>query len=191
MLPPSGPVGAGPDAQVSAGSATDGAVQTRRRRDRRGRGLRGPLAPAQIPMSRSRAEQFDELVDAAVSRLERRWAEQLSGVEFAVAEVPPSELPDGAGKPVPLAWLFPAVTSVATTPVSRTGASTGPSTDQRAARGGPLPPRIVLYRRPLEARAGDRRELEALVLDVLVEQVADLLGLEPEAVDPDYGFFED
>lgn len=49
-------------------------------------------------------------------------------------------------------------------------------------------------RRPLldppptqDARAGDRRELEALVLDVLVEQAADLLGLEPKAVAPDYG----
>jgi predicted Zn-dependent protease with MMP-like domain len=126
------------------------------------------LAPAQVPLSRSRAEQFDELVDLAVARLERRWGEELAAVEFAVAEVPPSELPDWAGEPVPLAWLFPAAAS--------------PS---------PLPPRIVVYRRPLEARAADRRELEALVLDVLVEQVADLLGLEPEAVDPDYGFFED
>jgi Zincin-like metallopeptidase len=108
-------------------------------------------------------------VDSAVARLERRWGEELAAVEFAVAEVPPAELPDWAGEPVPLAWLFPA-------------ASAPPES---------LPPRIVVYRRPLEARAGDRRELEALVLDVLVEQVADLLGLEPEAVDPDYGFFED
>jgi predicted Zn-dependent protease with MMP-like domain len=131
---------------------------------------------------RSRAEQFDELVDAAVARLERRWGQELAAVEFAVAEVPPSELPDWAGTPVPLGWLFPAVTAPAPVPPTRP-----PTRDH----GEPLPPRIVLYRRPLEARAGDRRELEALVLDVLVEQVADLLRLEPEAVDPDYGFFED
>jgi predicted Zn-dependent protease with MMP-like domain len=142
-------------------------------------------------MSRSRAEQFDELVDSAVARLERRWADQLAGVEFAVAEVPPSDLPDWAGKPVPLGWLFPAVTSAATTVISQSGPSSRRSPDERMAPGGPLPPRIVLYRRPLEARAADRRELEALVLDVLVEQVADLLGIEPEAVDPDYGFFEE
>jgi len=158
-------------------------VQSRPRRDRRGRGLRGPLAPAQVPLSRTRAEQFDELVDAAVARLERRWGQELAAVEFAVAEVPPSELPDWAGTPVPLAWLFPAVAAPAPVP------PTGPPTRDPGI--GPLPPRIVLYRRPLEARAGDRRELEALVLDVLVEQVADLLGLEPEAIDPDYGFFED
>ena len=123
-----------------------------------------------MPLSRTRAEQFDEVVDSAVARLERRWSQELATVEFAVAEVPPADLPDWAGELVPLAWLFPAVAAPPT---------------------GPLPPRIVVYRRPLEARASDRRELEALVLDVLVEQVADLLGLEPEAVDPDYGFFDD
>jgi len=129
------------------------------RRDRRGRGLRGPLAPAAVPISRSRAERFDDLVLDAVERLERRWAKQLQPVEFAVEEVPPTD-DVGAGEPVPLARLFPA--------------------------SGALPPHIVLYRRPLEARALSRSELGALVHDVVVEEVAELLGMEPEAVDPGY-----
>jgi predicted Zn-dependent protease with MMP-like domain len=43
----------------------------------------------------------------------------------------------------------------------------------------------VLYRRPLELRAVDREDLADLVKDVIVEQVANLLGLDPEDVDPD------
>src|SRR3712207_57962 len=58
------------------------------RRDRHGRGLRGRLVPAEVPLSRSRAEQFDDLVLDAVEDLERRWEKELAGVEFAVEDVP-------------------------------------------------------------------------------------------------------
>src|SRR5256885_1679585 len=46
-----------------------------------------------------------------------------------------------------------------------------------------VPPRIVLYRRPLEFRAADREDLADLVHDVIVEQVANLLGVAPEDLD--------
>jgi hypothetical protein len=45
----------------------------RSRRDRHGRGLRGRLVPDGVPLARSRAEQFDDLVLDAVEDLERRW----------------------------------------------------------------------------------------------------------------------
>jgi predicted Zn-dependent protease with MMP-like domain len=38
----------------------------------------------------------------------------------------------------------------------------------------------VLYRRPLEFRAFDREDLADLIHDVIVEQVANLLGVDPE-----------
>ena len=38
----------------------------------------------------------------------------------------------------------------------------------------------------MEARARDREHLAGLVHTVVVEQVANLLGLTPEAVDPGY-----
>jgi predicted Zn-dependent protease with MMP-like domain len=44
----------------------------------------------------------------------------------------------------------------------------------------------VIYRRPLLARADDEDELGELVFDVLVEEFAQLLGLDPEDVDPGY-----
>ena len=46
--------------------------------------------------------------------------------------------------------------------------------------------RIVLYRRPVEARAVPE-ELPALVHDIVVEEVAHVLGKQPEEVDPRYG----
>ncbi len=129
------------------------------RRDRHGRGLRGPLLPASLPAARSRAERFDDLVLDAVELLERRWAEQLAGVEFAVEEVPPSDPAPWEDEVVPLGRLFPADAS-------------GPA-------------RVVLYRRPMETRASGE-DLEDLVADVVVEQVAHLLELDPEEVDPRY-----
>jgi predicted Zn-dependent protease with MMP-like domain len=41
----------------------------------------------------------------------------------------------------------------------------------------------VLYRRPLEARALDGEDLADLLHDVLVEQVAEYLGVEPDTID--------
>lgn len=50
-----------------------------------------------------------------------------------------------------------------------------------------LPARIVIYRRPVEIRTKNRDERALLVHEVVVEQVAELLGLSPESVDPRYG----
>jgi Zincin-like metallopeptidase len=144
-----------------------------RRRDRHGRGLRGPLAPAGSPLYRSRAERFDDIVLQAVAQLEPRWESELAGIEFAVEEVPAADppadglLPDEID-PVPLARLDPAWPD-----------SSDPA---RPAR----PARIVLYRRPLLARADGEDELSELVLDVVIEEVARLLGVDPQQVDPDY-----
>lgn len=139
-----------------------------RRRDRHGRGLRGTLAPPDAPIHRSRAERFDDLVLQAVAQLEPRWHAQLAGVEFAVEEIPPADLPDDDPDPVPLARLEPGGAELA---------------DPRHPA---APARIVLYRRPLLARADNEEELAELVLDVVVEEFAQLLGVDPETVDPGY-----
>lgn len=150
---------------VRPGDSRPPATPRVRRRDRHGRGLRGPLAPVGSPLYRSRAERFDELVLQAVAQLEPRWESELAGVEFAVEEVPVAERPAedllrDDDDPVPLARLDPA----------------------RTAR----PARIVLYRRPLLARADGEDELGELVLDVVIEEFARLLGLDPQTIDPGY-----
>ena len=131
-----------------------------RSRDRHGRGLRGPLVPRGVPAWRSRKDRFDDRVLDAVDRLEHRWARELVGVEFAVEDVPPSDPAPWEHGEVPLGRLFPG--------------------------DGRLPARVVVYRRPVETRAGDERDVGPLVHEVVVEQVAQLLGLEPEQVDPGY-----
>ena len=129
-----------------------------RRRDRHGRGLRSPLLPHDLPGWRSRADRFDDLVLDVVEALEPRWAKDLDGVEFAVEDVPPSDPAPWEHSEIPLGRFFPAR--------------------------GEVPPRIVVYRRPVEARGGDPRDLAGLVHDVVVEQVAHLLGLPPDQIDP-------
>jgi len=118
-----------------------------------------------VPISLSRAEIFDDYVRESVDRLERHWP-QLGEVEFAVQEVPwppvgPEEADSVLGEAVPLGRLIPA------------------TKDRRT--------RIVVFRRPVEIRARGRDERAALVHDIVVEQVAELLGLSPETVDPRYG----
>nr|WP_307826730.1 metallopeptidase family protein [Streptomyces pactum] len=130
--------------------------------------MRGPIAPPQVPLSVSRAESFLDLVHDSAERLERRWP-QLSAVEFTVLEVPvfghDGLEPDGGAL-----WDGESV------PLGRFVAGHGDSRD-----------RIVVYRRPVEIRSKSRDERAALIHEVVVEQVAELLGLAPESVDPRYG----
>ncbi|MGW7525524.1 metallopeptidase family protein [Streptomyces sp. NPDC054783] len=125
--------------------------------------MRGPIAPPQVPLAASRADVFADLVQDSVERLERRWP-QLADIDFLVLEVPRLE---GRGEQV---WSDEAV------PLG--GAV--PARDGRRAR-------VVVYRRPVEIRTKGRDERAALVHEVVVEQVAELLGLTPETVDPRYG----
>ncbi|PVZ14903.1 metallopeptidase family protein [Actinomycetospora cinnamomea] len=130
-----------------------------------------PLYPSGSPAARTRAERFDALVLEALEPIEERWSAELADLDVAVDDVPEvpaatdhSPVDDdavlGDGE-VPLARLVPAG-------MDRRGAVT------RA--------RIVLYRRPLEARALDGEDLADLLHDVLVEQVAGYLGVEPDTI---------
>jgi predicted Zn-dependent protease with MMP-like domain len=135
-------------------------------RDRHGRGLRGSLYPATLPAASTRAERFDALVLAALEPIEARWRTELTKLDIAVDDVPDvrGEEADGtltdAG--VPLARLVAA------------------GVDRR---GTPTKARIVLFRRPIEARARDGADLADLVHHVLVDQVANYLGVDPTVID--------
>lgn len=147
-------------------------VRLRRRRDRRGRGVRGRLFPATLPAARSRSERFDAIVLDALELIDEQWHAELDRLDVAVDDVPevtdcdPNTVTWGSDvvedSNVPLARLVPAG-------VDRAGLPT------RA--------RIVLYRRPLETRAQDNIDLSDLVHEVLVEQVANYLGVDPDTID--------
>ena len=123
-----------------------------RRRDRRGRGARGPLAWPPVPVMVSRSTRFDEVGLDAVQHIEQRLDQELAGVEIAVEDVPPAD-PTPWESGIALGRLFPAE--------------------------GSLPAKVVVYRRPVEARAQED-DVAALVHEVVAEQVAGLLGLDPE-----------
>jgi predicted Zn-dependent protease with MMP-like domain len=130
--------------------------------------MRGGLAPRTVPVNRSRSEAFDDLVLDAVDELEEHWAAEMTGVEFAVEDVPPLNQqapPDFdpeivLDRGIPLGRLY------------RTGAA------------GVAQPVIVLYRRPVEARAVDRDDRADLVFMVVAELVAELLGRDVDEIDP-------
>ncbi len=121
------------------------------------------MAPPEVPLRRTRADRFADLVLDAVERLEGRWRRELADVEFAVETVPPVDALEAArdSETVPLSRLY------------RGGAGHNA--------------RVVLYRRPVEARATGGPELAALVQDLITERLAELLEVEPEEIDPDYG----
>ncbi|WP_224766135.1 metallopeptidase family protein [Nocardioides campestrisoli] len=142
----------------SPGAADDTGPLRRRSRDRRGRGMRGPgvLRRPGSPAARTARTRFDDVVLDVVALLEARWHDELGLVEYAVEEMP--LVPDDWDEPVPLSSLI------------------------RGSGGSPT--RVVIFRRPVEHRAEDREQLRSLVLTVLVEQVAELLGRSPDEVDP-------
>jgi hypothetical protein len=118
--------------------------------------LPGPLSN-EVPAARpTRREEFDELVLSLVDRLASRWEHELEDVEFGTEDVPqlPGTWEDDA---VPFGSLVPA----------RAGS----------------PARIVLFRRPIEMRARTRLEQTALVNEVLVEHIAELLGRDANEID--------
>ena len=126
--------------------------------------MRGPLAPSDVPVVRSRAEQFDDLVLDAVERVERvvrhddTLAARVAAVALAVEDVPPPEATELAAE-APLARSEPQ------------------QRDQ--------PARLVLYRRPIELRSPDAQDRALLVHEVVVDELADLLGVPVDRLDPE------
>jgi predicted Zn-dependent protease with MMP-like domain len=117
-----------------------------------------PRVPGQPELPTGR-ERFDDLALGIVMEIDQRWQDRLGLVEYAVEDTP--QIPDDwTSGTVPLSSL-----------VRGTGAT---------------PTRLVLFRRPIEHRCETRTDLEAMLLTIVVEQVAELLGIDAEDVDPRY-----
>ena len=129
-----------------------------RRRERHGRGIRGPLAWPPVPAMETRRERFDALVLDSADRVRPHLGGRYAELEFAVEEVPPQDPAPWEEQTTPLGRLLRGTTS--------------------------RPNRVVVYRRPVEARAQDDLDLADIVREVVTEQVAALLGVPPHEIDP-------
>jgi predicted Zn-dependent protease with MMP-like domain len=121
------------------------------------------LAPAAVPLSRAPSEAFDDLVLDAVEELESHWAAEVADIVFAVEDVPPGAAP---------ATFDPLIVADRGVPLGRLDRGPG---------GSPL---VVIYRRPVEARAADRQDRGDLVFSVVAELVAEALGKDLDELDP-------
>ena len=107
---------------------------------------------------RTRSDVFDEAVLDAMERIEARLGGQVENLEIAVELVPPSDPNPWEEQRVPLSRLFP------------------PEPD--------LPGKVVLYRRPIETSLESAADLPWVVHDLLVDQLAAALDVDPAEIDP-------
>lgn len=136
------------------------------RRERHGRGLRGPLAlpnpltgaPVPLRSRPQRAEYFTACVSQAVGRVSANCPQALIGIDVGVEDVP-AAVSGWSRDRVPLA------------------AAVGREPDRNG--------QVVLYRRPLEHRARTRKGLRILVFRTLVEQLHALTEISLEELDPE------
>jgi hypothetical protein len=153
----------------SAHVASYSAHVSSRRRDRHGRGLRGPLAlpnalsrrRAQPPHPANKADFFSDAVSDAVDRVGLQCPDVLVGITFGIEDVPHP----WSGDQVPLAAAVEGTAN--------------------------QPGQVVIYRRPLEHRAMTRRGLRILVYRTIVEQLSALTGRSVDEIDPDGAGAED
>ena len=102
--------------------------------------------------------RFDRLVDEAIRGLPPGLRAYLDGFELAVADVPPRD-PRGDGEEPALSAVVPA---------------------RRMPRRAHARDRLVLFRRPLEARARDRHDLADLIRHAVADELADRFGLDDD-----------
>lgn len=126
----------------------------RRRRDRHGRGARGPQFHPALPAWRTRRELFYEEMVRAVSEMAAREP-AVSSIEFGIQEVPPSNPADWEDHETVLARVFPS--------------------DRR--RG--LADRIIVYRHPIMSRA-TQDDLPVALRVIVAQRISEVLAVEPE-----------
>ncbi|QQY15134.1 metallopeptidase family protein [Cutibacterium avidum] len=133
-----------------------------KRRNRHGRGPRGPVVLPRAHGGRidridpTNAEFFTACLAEAVRQVQGSCPGVLDNVVVGAEDVP--TMPDWTEGRVPLS-------------------SAVDGTDDS-------PARVVIYRRPLELRTASRRGLAILVHRTLVEQLSALTGLPVEEIDP-------
>ncbi|MBW3658176.1 MAG: metallopeptidase family protein [Actinobacteria bacterium] len=135
--------------------------------DRHGRSRRSPVDPRRRPVDGFRplrAGAFERMVEDALSSLPPELLAYVDNVQIVIEDVPPADVVDG--EDVILLGLYEGV----------------PRTE-RGWDATLLPDRITLYRKPLEARARSRAELDVIVQDTVVHEIAHHFGIDDDRLD--------
>jgi len=136
--------------------------------DRHGRHRRRPVDPRRRPSDgwrTLRPGRFERLVLAAIESLPDELLGYLDNVQIVVEDVPPAMV-DGDAEEGVLLGLYEGV--------PRTERGFDPVA---------LPDRITLYRRPLELRARSKAELELVVQETVVHEIAHHFGIDDDRLD--------
>jgi len=107
---------------------------------------------------------FMRLVESAVASLPAEFRDRLANVEFMVEETFRGDEVPGGGL---LLGLYQGV----------------PLPERGAGYSGVLPDRIVIFRRPVEARSRSDADLAELVREVVIHEVAHYFGIDDDRLD--------
>ncbi|USR80254.1 metallopeptidase family protein [Arcanobacterium pinnipediorum] len=129
-----------------------------RRRDRHGRGIRGPILDLDSPAYRTRAQKFDDILAWELNAFRTYLGSRLNRYDFAVIDVPPTD-PAPWEDGIPLARFLP---------FERPSKILG---------------RIVFYRLPMTMAALSEDDPRAFIHDVMVSQIATALNIDPNDID--------
>ncbi len=128
-----------------------------RRRDRHGRGLRGPIVPFTLPAWRTRADKFDDILTLELLTYREHLGDLLAHFDCGVLDVPEPPAPWEEG--IPLARFLPF---------------------ERPAR---ITGRIVFYRMPILRAAAHAEDPRLFIHEIVTCQLADAIGRFPEEID--------
>lgn len=129
-----------------------------RRRDRHGRGPRGPLLPVSIPAWRTRADIFDDSIAWEIGTYRRHLGADLERFDFAVMDVPDAD-PAPWEEGVPLSRFLP------------------------FERPGKIHGRIIFYRMPILQALKREDDVSLFLHAVVTSQLASALGRESWEID--------
>ncbi|XCB29537.1 metallopeptidase family protein [Arcanobacterium hippocoleae] len=144
-----------PRLQIGAGARIGMKIK---RRDRHGRGIRGPVIPAAVPAWRTRADIFDDIISYEIGTYRRYLGKKLDKFDFAVLDVPQNDLApweDG----VPLGRFLPF---------------------ERPAK---IHGRLLFYRLPIMMAARREPSPSLFIHGVVTNQIAAALDTLPEKID--------
>ncbi len=110
---------------------------------------------------------FERLVDKALQRLPKKFADELDNIVIDIEDEPPREVLDDMGiEDDGLYGLYQGV----------------PLTEREWNFGNVLPDRIVIFQGPIERDARNDSEIEEMVLDTVMHEIGHYFGFDDAAL---------